>query len=243
MLADDEKGALLINQPVELVICDCDGVIVDSEILAEQVLLDLLSAHAPRAEVALLLRESFGLSSSDILQVAGERFGVALRPDLAADVRARTDALIAESVQPIPGVKAALEEIDLPLAVVSNSFYPSVLNSIRRAGLDDRVAGKIFSADMVALPKPAPDLYLLACSSMGVPPERCLAIEDSSAGVQAALAAGVRVIGFVGASHVPPTHAARLVDMGVVAVARQMSDLPSLVRRLIAGANDRASNA
>jgi len=138
---------------------------------------------------------------------------------------------------------AALDEIDLPLAVVSNSLYPSVANSIRRAALDDRVAGKIFSADMVALPKPAPDLYLLASSSMGVPPERCLAIEDSSAGVKAAIAAGVRVIGFVGASHVPPTHAAHLLDMGVVAVARQMSDLPSLVRRLVASVTDGTSTA
>ena len=231
------------RQPVELVICDCDGVIVDSEILAEQVLLDLLSAYAPQAEISVLLRQSFGLSSSDILKIAEKQFGVVLPPDLPAEVRAMTEAVIAESVQPIPGVKAALEEIDLPLAVVSNSLYRSVANSIRRAGLDERVAGKIFSADMVALPKPAPDLYLLASSSMAVPPERCLAIEDSSAGVRAAMAAGVRVIGFVGASHVPPTHAANLVAMGVVAVARQMSDLPSLVRRLIAGATDDTSTA
>ena len=233
----------MTSQPIELLICDCDGVIVDSEILAEQVLLDLLSGYAPRAEISLLIRESFGLSSSAILHAAELRFGVTLPPDLSAEVRARTDAVIAASVRPIPGVKAALDEIDLPLAVVSNSLYPSVANSIRRAALDDRVAGKIFSADMVALPKPAPDLYLLASSSMGVPPERCLAIEDSSAGVKAAIAAGVRVIGFVGASHVPPTHAAHLLDMGVVAVARQMSDLPSLVRRLVASVTDGTSTA
>jgi len=219
---------------VELVICDCDGVIVDSEILAEQVLLDLLSAYAPRADVSLLLRESFGLSSSDILKIAESRFGIALPAGLPAEVREKTDALIAESVQPIPGIKAALDQIDLPLAVVSNSLYRSVANSIRRAGLDDRVAGKIFSADMVALPKPAPDLYLLASASMGVPPERCLAIEDSSAGAKAAMAAGMRVIGFVGASHVPPTHAAHLIGMGVVAITHQMSDLPSLVKQLTA---------
>jgi HAD superfamily hydrolase (TIGR01509 family) len=226
---------------VELVICDCDGVIVDSEILAEQVLVDLLGAYAPRAEVAVLLRESFGLISSDILKVAEKRFGVVLPADLLAEVRARTEALIAESVEPIPGAKAALVEIDLPLAVVSNSLYRSVSNSIHRAGLDDRVAGKIFSADMVALPKPAPDLYLLASASMGVPPERCLAIEDSSAGVKAAIAAGVRVIGFVGASHVPPTHAAHLIEIGAIAVARQMSELPSLVRRLSARVTDGTS--
>ena len=233
----------MISHPVELVICDCDGVIVDSEILAEQVLLDLLVAYAPRAEVSLLLRESFGLSSSDILKIAESRFGITLPADLPAEVREKTDAVIADSVQPIPGVKAALDQIDLPLAVVSNSLYRSVANSIRRAGLDDRVAGKIFSADMVALPKPAPDHYLLASAYMGVPPERCLAIEDSSAGVKAAMAAGMRVIGFVGASHVPPTHAAHLENMGAVAIARQMSDLPTLVKRLSAGVTDGASAA
>lgn len=232
-----------MTSPVELVICDCDGVIVDSEILAEQVLLDLLSAYAARAEVAVLLRESFGLSSSDILKLAETRFGVALPPDLATEVRVRTEAVIEESVQPIPGVRAALEAIELPLAVVSNSLYRSVANSIRRAGLDDRVAGKIFSADMVDLPKPAPDLYLLASASMRVPPERCLAIEDSSAGVRAAIAAGVRVIGFVGASHIPPTHATHLMQIGAVAVARRMSDLPSLVMRLSAGVTDGRSSA
>jgi HAD superfamily hydrolase (TIGR01509 family) len=227
-----KESSALPSQPVQLVICDCDGVIVDSEILAEQVLLDVLGVHAPRADIELLLREGFGLSSEAILKLAEGRFGVTLSPEFAAEVRARTDALIAESVQPIAGVKSALEQIDLPLCVVSNSFHPSVVNSIRRAGLTERVAGKIFSADMVAHPKPAPDLYLLASASMGVAPERCVAIEDSLAGVKAALAAGARVIGFVGASHVPPTHAATLLEIGVVAVVKHMTELPALVRTL-----------
>lgn len=217
---------------VEVVICDCDGVIVDSEILAEQVLVDLLGAYAPVGEVAALARDSFGLSSSSILKAAERRFGIALPASVYAEVRARTDAAIEASVQPIPGVRAALEAIDLPLAVVSNSLDRIVRSSVRRAGLEDLVAGRIFSADMVASPKPAPDLYLLAAAEMGVPPARCLAIEDSSAGVTAALAAGMRAIGFTGASHVPSAHAEHLVRLGVAAVVGSMSDLPPAVRRI-----------
>ncbi len=219
---------------VEVVICDCDGVIVDSEILAEQVLVELLGAYAPVVEIAALVRDSFGLSSSTILKAAERRFGVAFPASLYAEVRTRTDAAIETSVQPIPGVRAALEAIDLPLAIVSNSLHRIVRSSVRRAGLEDLVAGRIFSADMVASPKPAPDLYLLAAAKMGVPPGRCLAVEDSSAGVTAALAAGARVIGFTGASHVPPAHAEHLVRLGVAAVVGAMSDLPPAVRRIAA---------
>src|SRR5262245_45817741 len=101
------ESAALPSQSVQLVICDCDGVIVDSEILAERVLLDVLGVHAPRADIELLLRECFGLSSEAILQLAETRFGITLSPEFSSEVRARTDALIAESVEPIVGVKAA----------------------------------------------------------------------------------------------------------------------------------------
>ncbi|HEX7156388.1 MAG TPA: HAD family hydrolase [Burkholderiaceae bacterium] len=228
---------------VEVVICDCDGVIVDSEILAEQVLVDLLAAYAPVADIAALVRESFGLSSSSILNAAAWRFGVTLPASLYAEVRARTDAAIETGVQPIPGVRTALEALGLPLAIVSNSLNRIVRSSVRRAGIEDLVAGRIFSADMVASPKPAPDLYLLAAATMGVPPARCLAIEDSSAGVTAALAAGMRAIGFTGASHVPPVHAEHLARLGVAAVVRTMEDLPPAVRRIAARTREGSSRA
>jgi len=218
--------------PVELLISDCDGVLVDSEILAERVVLDGLAAHAPRAELEALLHGTFGLTTRDIFNLVEQRFGITLPPQLFSKLRAQAEALIAASVEPIPGVKRALESIDLPLAVASNSLKHSVESSVRRAELVARVAGNIFSADMVAQPKPAPDVYLLAAKTLGVAPERCLVIEDSTTGARAALAAGMRVIGFTGASHIPPTHAETLSKLGVTALIAHMDELPETVARL-----------
>jgi beta-phosphoglucomutase-like phosphatase (HAD superfamily) len=103
------------------------------------------------------------------------------------------------------------------------------VSSVARADLTERVAGHIFSADMVERPKPAPDVYLLAARTMGVAPENCLVIEDSATGVRAALAAGMRVIGFTGASHIPPEHAETLRRLGVTALINHMDQLPEQV--------------
>ncbi len=216
--------------PVELLISDCDGVLVDSEIL------DGLAVHAPRAELQALLHGTFGLTTRDIFNLVEQRFGITLPPALFSDLRAEAEALISPSVEPIPGVKRALESIDLPLAVASNSLRHSVESSVRRADLVARVAGHIFSADMVPQPKPAPDVYLLAAKTMGVAPERCLVIEDSATGVRAALAAGMRVIGFTGASHIPPSHGDTLSALGVTALIAHMDELSETVARLRAAA-------
>ncbi len=85
---------------------------------------------------------------------------------------------------------------------------------------------------MVALPKPAPDVYLHAASLLGVAPERCLVVEDSSTGTRAALAAGMRVIGFVGAGHIPAGHAEVLRELGAIAIVEHMRELPEIVARL-----------
>ncbi|KIZ52275.1 HAD family hydrolase [Pseudomonas oryzihabitans] len=223
--------------PVELLISDCDGVLVDSEILAERVVLDGLAAHAPRAELEALLHGTFGLTTRDIFALVEQRFGITLPPALFSDLRTQAETLISTSVEAIPGVKRALESIDLPLAVASNSLRHSVESSVRRADLVERVAGHIFSADMVAQPKPAPDVYLLAAKTMGVAPERCLVIEDSATGVRAALAAGMRVIGFTGASHIPPSHGETLSALGVTALIAHMDELPATVARLRAAAS------
>jgi HAD superfamily hydrolase (TIGR01509 family) len=216
----------------EAFICDCDGVIVDSEVVAERALLAALSSFASRDDLAVILRESFGQSTAAVLERIGHRFGITLSESFRATLYNDTEALIAATSQPIAHVKEALEAIDLPMALVSNSQQASVLNSIRRAGLQHRFAGKIFTAEQVGAPKPAPDVYLRAVAAMNVPASRCLALEDSAAGVQSAVAAGVPVIGFVGASHIPPSHADHLLRLGAIAIVDRMPDLPPLVQSL-----------
>lgn len=217
---------------VEALICDCDGVIVDSEVVAERALVKALSEFAPGDEVAAVIRASFGQMTSIVLAHIEQRFDIALPAAFEETLYAEVEYLIATTAEPIAGVRAALEAIDLPLAVVSNSTQASVSNSVRRAGLEQRVGGCIFTAEMVGKPKPAPDVYLRAVAALETPAARCLTIEDSEAGVRSAVAAGVPVIGFVGASHIPAGHAEHLRKLGAVAILERMSDLASLVQRL-----------
>lgn len=218
---------------VEALVCDCDGVIVDSEVVAERTLVKALSDFAPGEEVAAVIREAFGQMTSTVLAHIEQRFGITLPEAFEETLYEEIEQLIATTAEPIAGVRAALEAIDLPLAVVSNSTHASVSNSVRRAGLEQRVAGCIFTAEMVGVPKPAPDVYLRAVAALETPATQCLAIEDSEAGVRSAVAAGVPVIGFVGASHIPPGHAQHLLKLGAAGILERMSDLPPLVQRLM----------
>ncbi|MDP5667087.1 HAD-IA family hydrolase [Pseudomonas aeruginosa] len=132
----------------------------------------------------------------------------------------------------IDALATALLALDLPVAVASNSRRHSLERSLARAGLSELIGERLASADMVALPKPAPDVYLHAASLLGVAPERCLVVEDSSTGTRAALAAGMRVIGFVGAGHIPAGHAEVLRELGAIAIVEHMRELPETVARL-----------
>jgi len=223
----------MANESVQALICDCDGVIVDSEVVAERALVSALSEFAPPGQVAGVIRELFGRSTDEVLALIEQRFGIVLPEQFEETLYVEIEELIATTAEPIAGVRSALESIDLPLAVVSNSTHASVSNSVRRAGLERRIAGRIFTAEMVGVPKPAPEVYLRAVSELQTPAARCLAIEDSAAGVQSAVAAGVPVVGFVGASHIPAGHADRLLSLGAIGVLERMSELPPLVRGLM----------
>ncbi|KMM76809.1 HAD family hydrolase [Xanthomonas sp. NCPPB 1128] len=222
--------------PFDLLISDCDGVLVDSEVLADRVMLDALGAYVPRAELERFLAGSFGLTAQEIVQRVQRQYALDLPPGLYQEIRTRSEALIAAEVQPIDGVREVLLALPLPLAVASNSMRESVVASVARAGLQERVGERIFSADMVARPKPAPDVYLLAAKTLGVAPERCLVIEDSATGASAALAAGMTVIGFTGAAHIPAGHAATLHQLGVAAVMEHMRELPQTYAELVRAA-------
>lgn len=222
------------NSSVDLLICDCDGVIVDSEIIVQRLRRQVLGELLPGRDLDVVLAGTFGLQSRDILARVEAHFGIRLPEDLHQQLRERSEAATRDQAQPIPGVRDALLAIDLPLAVASNSRRASVEHALERAGLRERVDRGIFSAESVARPKPAPDIYLAAARAAGVDPRRCLAVEDSAAGATAALTAGMRVIGFLGASHIPPEHAEVLRELGVTALCSDMRELPGLVADLAA---------
>jgi HAD superfamily hydrolase (TIGR01509 family) len=221
-----------IEGAFDLLICDCDGVLIDSEIIADRVLFTLVGDIFPGREVASVLANSFGRQTRDILQRLATHLGEPLPTDFFDRLRqAMKQALNAEA-KPIPGVREALAQIDLPIAVASNSNEAWVHISIGRAGIDDLIGDRVFTAEKAERPKPAPDVYLLAARTLDVAPARCLVVEDSESGVTAALAAGMSVIGFVGASHIPSDHADRLTVLGARLVLDHMDRLPAAVASL-----------
>lgn len=223
---------------IELLISDCDGVIVDSEILTHRILLDALSEYVALDELEAALEGTFGLMVPDVITLIERRFGLEVPEDFHNQLRRRTEALLATDVQAIAGARDALLAIDLPLAVASNSRQHNLASSVARAGLTERAAGNLFSSDMVSNPKPAPDVYLLAAERMGVAPRRCLVVEDSPVGVLAARRAGMHVIGFTGASHIPPGHDAVLRELGVKTIISDMRDLPGTVAAIMADTSE-----
>jgi beta-phosphoglucomutase-like phosphatase (HAD superfamily) len=129
----------------------------------------------------------------------------------------------------VSGVRDALRRISLPAAVVSNSRMVRVQASVRRAGLAEIFGARVFSAEQVARPKPYPDVYLFAAQQLGVDASRCIVVEDSVAGLNAARAAGMKTIAFVGGSHIPDGYADVLRGMGITRIMQHMSELPALI--------------
>jgi HAD superfamily hydrolase (TIGR01509 family) len=213
----------------DLLICDCDGVLVDSEVVADRVLLGVAREFFPGQAVEDVLANAFGNQTDVLLERLAAHVGKPLPAGFRPRLREKFALALKNEVEPMAGLRAALERIDLPVAVVSNSDEARIKGSVARAGVADLVGERVFSADHVARPKPAPDVYLLAARSLAIDPARCLAVEDSGPGVTAALAAGMSAIGFVGGSHIPAGHARRLADLGARPVLESMAQLPAAV--------------
>jgi HAD superfamily hydrolase (TIGR01509 family) len=216
----------------DLLICDCDGVLVDSEVVADRVLLEIAREFFPGEPIEAVLANAFGTQTDVLLGRLANHLGKPLPPAFRPRLREQFAVALKNEVEPVAGLRAALERVDLTVAVVSNSEEARIKGSVARAGVADLVGDRVFSADHVARPKPAPDVYLLAARSLGIDPARCIAVEDSGPGVTAALAAGMTAIGFVGGSHIPAGHARRLADLGAGPVLESMAQLPAAVAAL-----------
>ena len=184
----------------DLVIFDCDGVLVDSELLSCQCLSEVLAEFGFDLRVEQALELFLGRSTAAIGQYYRER-GEILPDDFLPRLKARVLETFAGTLQPISGVSAVLSELKAPRCVASSSDIDRVSLSLNVTGLASHFDSRLYTAQMVKHGKPAPDLFLYAAEKMKADPKRALVIEDSVSGVQAAKAAGMMVWGFVGGSH------------------------------------------
>ncbi|MCW4148651.1 HAD family phosphatase [Halomonas sp. 18H] len=211
-------------------IFDCDGVLVDSEALAEGTLAEHLGRWLPDIDVEQSLGQALGMTTANILRHAEQLSVYPLPANAAERVDTAIEARLARELIAIDGAEAAVRAVTLPKAVVSNSRRCRVLASLAGTGLDAALGDvPIFTAEQVDQPKPDPALYQLAAETLGEAPHDCLVVEDSVAGVTAATAAGMWVIGFVGASHVDDGQSERLRKAGAWRILPHMKGLNDLV--------------
>lgn len=208
------------------VLFDCDGVLVDSEVLAIEVEVAAFAAVGIPLTAAELAERYVGVSETAQTAAVQEEFGVHLDPAWWADLFAAAEAALAERVQPIEGIRRVVESLGVPYALASSSRHERIEVSLRTAGLLDLFPPPVrFSATDVRRGKPAPDLFLHAAAALGVPAGRCVVVEDSPYGVEAALAAGMAVIGFTAGGHAGPGWADRLRAAGAERVVHRAADL------------------
>ena len=208
-----------------LVIFDCDGVLVDTEPVANRALARFLGECGFEISYEECRRLFVGRTMQAVQEHVEKALGRPLGEDWPERIRDETLKAFAEGIAPVPGVEAVLSEFSasgLPYCVASSGKFEKMRFTLGATGLLPLVEDVLFSAEEVAHGKPAPDLFLHAASRMGHAPERCLVIEDSVPGVQAGVAAGMTVIGYAGD---PMTDAAALKREG----AHLISDMSALL--------------
>lgn len=226
-------AAGLIQTPAALVIFDCDGVLIDSEMIFARILGECLAEadFATTLEEALAL--GFGRNALTLSAEVERQYGRSLPEGFFPGMRSRTKAAFETELRPVAGVVELLAALALPRCVASNSQLDRVRHALALTGLLPYFEPHVFSASQVARGKPAPDLFLHAAQRLGVPPGAAIVVEDSVGGVEAACAAGMAVVGFCGGSHCRDGHADRLAAAGCAHVFARMADLATFLATAI----------
>ena len=212
-----------------LTIFDCDGVLVDSELIALSELSVMMDEFGHPMDVAACRDAFMGMHNADIVRAIETRVGRDL-PDTGATMRARMIARLRGARPPVPGSAGAGAQLDGPRCVASSSDRARIALTLELTGLARFFGECIFSGTEVRHGKPAPDLFLHAAAAMGTEPSDCVVVEDSVMGVRAARAAGMPVIGFTGGAHAYHGFAERLAEAGADPVIAGMNELPAALR-------------
>ena len=218
----------------DLLIYDCDGVLVDSEIIAAQVESQLLTDAGYEISPEEIGARFAGLAWKDILMQVEQESDIPLQANLISKAERMVDKRLERDLRAIEGVAAAVLRSDIKRCICSNSGTKRLEMMLKKTGLAPLFGENVFSAmDTPDIRnKPAPDIFLHAAKAMGGSPARTLVIEDSVHGVEGARAAGMRVIGFTGGGHTHPTHGDQLVEAGAETVINRMADLPATIKAL-----------
>ena len=185
----------------DLLILDCDGVLIDSEIISARMLVKELALLGVTIDLAYVARHFLGRSYPTVMNQIRSEFGLQLPPEFDGQYRDRLLESFKTELKIMPGVKDIIADLGIPFCVATSSSPRRVEMSLRLVGLWDMLGTVTFTASEVARGKPAPDLFLHVAGRMGVPPAACLVIEDSLTGIRAAHAAGMEVWRFIGGSH------------------------------------------
>ena len=207
----------------ELVIFDCDGVLVDTETVAGNIAQEVLAELGWELTFEETIATFMGRSAKDNIETIEARLGEGIGETYLQTFRKHQQARFAEGVDPVPGIPEVIKTLTLPTCVASSGTHEKMRVTLGSAGLYDYFAGRIFSATEVERGKPYPDLFLHAAAQMGAQPNRCVVVEDSVYGVQGARAAGMRVFGYASL-----TSAEALEEAGATVFA-DMRELPELL--------------
>jgi len=207
----------------DLIIFDCDGVLVDSEPISNRILCRMLNEIGLAIDLEETVRVFVGRSMSSCVEIIEERLGRSVPADFIETYKARAYPAFREELRPIPGIEQVLAGLTTPVCVASSSSLEKIRLALGVTGLLPRFEGRMFSGKEVARGKPDPDLFLYAARQMGVSPGNCAVVEDTVVGVRAGVSAGMTVFGFEGT-----TTANELARAGAVTFTDMKELLPLL---------------
>jgi HAD superfamily hydrolase (TIGR01509 family) len=216
---------------IDLIIFDCDGVLVDSEVVGNRVYAEYLTAQGYPHSAQECNAKYLGMSDVHVMELF-ESSGRSLPDSFRRDINNIMGHELSKSLEPIQGVETILKSIDIPYCVASSGTATKIQNSLTKTDLIQYFGGNLYSFEQVENGKPAPDLFLFAANQMGVEPSRTLVVEDSKAGVMAGVSAGMTVVGFTGGSHISTGYAQSLHDLGAHHIAANMQQLDILLASL-----------
>jgi HAD superfamily hydrolase (TIGR01509 family) len=213
-----------LNRFFDLVIFDCDGVVVDSELIGNRIFGEWLAELGLQLSEKELHRQFMGRSLADNLKIVERMLGRPIPTEAVTQYKKRRDEVLREEVEAMRGIRELLDRLDLPYCIASSGDHDKMRATLGGTGLLPLFEGRLFSATEVPRAKPAPDVFLYAAQRMGASPPRCVVIEDSVNGVKAAQAAGMTVLGFAGL-----TPAADLTAAGAQATFTDVEQLGPLL--------------